>query len=49
MHWTWLEAVALDRVPLYRGIAVVSPAAASRAQIAVVASYRPVTSQRRKV
>jgi hypothetical protein len=45
MAWTWLEAVALDRVPPYRGLAVVSSADAKFAQEAVVASYRPVTGR----
>jgi hypothetical protein len=43
--WTWLEAVALDRVPPYRGLAVVSSAGARGAQGAAVASYRPVTGR----
>jgi hypothetical protein len=45
MAWTWLEAVALDRVPPYRGLAVVSSADAKHAQGAAVASYRPVTER----
>ena len=43
--WTWLEAVALDRAPPFRGLAVVSRADARRAQGARIASYQPVTGQ----
>ena len=43
--WTWLEAVALDHAPPYRGIAVVSSAEAVRAPAAGIASYRPVTGR----
>jgi hypothetical protein len=43
--WTWLEAVALDRVPPYRGLAVVSSADAIDEGSAAVASYRPVTGR----
>jgi len=41
--WTWLEAVALECVPPYRGLAVVSHAAMSRVQRAGIACYQPVT------
>jgi len=43
--WTWLEAVALDRAPPFRGLAVVSRDDARRAQGARIASYHPVTAQ----
>jgi len=43
--WTWLEAVALDRSPPYRGIAVVSSADARRIQDADVTRYQPVTGR----
>ena len=43
--WTWLEAVALDRSPPYRGVAVVSSAEAVRAPAAGIASYRPITGR----
>jgi hypothetical protein len=43
--WTWLEAVALDRVPPYRGLAVASSADAIDVEGAAVASYRPVTGR----
>ena len=43
--WTWLEAVALDRTPPYRGLAVVSSADARRVQGAAMASYRPVSGR----
>jgi hypothetical protein len=43
--WTWLEAVALDRAPPYRGLAVVSSVDARRVQDAAVASYRPVSGR----
>lgn len=42
---TWLEAVALDRTPPYRGIAVVSRADAARLPRVDIASYRPVTAR----
>ncbi len=41
--WTWLEAVGLDQLPPYRGIAVVPSAEAGCAYEVGVASYRPVT------
>lgn len=43
--WTWLEAVALDRSPPYRGVAVVSSAEAVRAPAAGISSYRPITGR----
>ena len=43
--WTWLEAVALDRLPPYRGLAVVSSADAIGEGSTAVASYRPVTGR----
>jgi hypothetical protein len=43
--WTWLESVALDRVPPYRGLAVVSSADARGIGDTAVASYRPVTGR----
>ena len=45
--WTWLEAVALDCAPPFRGLAVVSHADARRVQGAGIASYQPVTAQLR--
>jgi hypothetical protein len=47
--WAWLEAVALDRSPRYRGVAVVSRTDALYAHSAGVASYRPVTGQLTKI
>jgi hypothetical protein len=41
--WTWLEAVALDQSPPYRGLAVVSSDEAIRTFGTGVASYRPMT------
>jgi len=43
--WVWLEAVALDCAPPFRGLAVVSRTDARRAQGAGIASYQPVTGQ----
>jgi len=43
--WTWLEAIALDRRPPYRGVAIVSRPTAPGVQGAGIASYRPVTSR----
>jgi hypothetical protein len=43
--WSWLEVVALDRSPRYRGIAVVSSADAIGVPDAGIASYRPVTER----
>jgi hypothetical protein len=43
ISWSWLEAVALDRSPRYRGIAVVSSTEAIGVPEAGIASYRPVT------
>jgi hypothetical protein len=43
--WIWLEAVALDRSPPYRGVAVVSSAEVVRASAAGIASYRPITGR----
>jgi hypothetical protein len=45
--WTWLEAVALDRAPRFRGLAVVSHADARHTLEAGIASYQPVTAQLR--
>jgi hypothetical protein len=45
--WTWLDAVALECVPPYRGLAVVSHAAMSRVQRTGIACYQPVTVQLR--
>jgi hypothetical protein len=45
LAWTWLEAVALDREPPYRGLAVVSSVDARRVQGAAIASYRPVSGR----
>src|SRR5882724_777805 len=45
--WTWLEAVALDRAPPFRGLAVVSRVDARRAPGAGIASHQPVTAQLR--
>lgn len=47
--WTWLEAVALDRLPRCRGVAVVAHPDALRAHGAGVASYRPVTGRLTKM
>jgi hypothetical protein len=47
--WAWLEAVALDRSPRYRGVAVVSHTDALHAHGAGVASYRPVTARLTKM
>jgi hypothetical protein len=46
--WTWLEAVGLDGVPLYRGVAVVAGTEAIQAPTAGMPSYRPVTARLRK-
>jgi hypothetical protein len=46
LTWTWLEAVALECDPPYRGLAVVSRAALSRVPHAGIACYQPVTTQR---
>lgn len=43
--WTWLEAIALDRMPPYRGVAMVSSPMARDVQDASITSYRPVTSR----
>ena len=43
MAWLWLEAVALDRSPPYRGLAVVSSTDVERVHGMRVAIYRPVT------
>ena len=43
--WTWLEAVALDRAPPFRGLAVVSRADARRVQGVGISSYQPITAQ----
>jgi len=43
--WTWLEAVALDRAPPFRGLAVVSHTDARCVQGESIASYQPVTAQ----
>jgi hypothetical protein len=45
--WTWLEAVALECVPPYRGLAVVSHADMSRVHHTGIACYQPVTVQLR--
>jgi hypothetical protein len=45
--WKWLEAVALDCTPPFRGLAVVSHADASHTLEAGIASYQPVTAQLR--
>jgi hypothetical protein len=47
LAWTWLPAVALDCVPAYRGIAVVSHPAAVDTLATDIASYRPITVQYR--
>ena len=41
--WTWLAAIALDRMPPYRGGAVVSSTKALGVQDAGIARYRPIT------
>lgn len=45
--WVWLEAVGLDRLPPYRGLAVVPRADALGRHGPGIASYRPVTEQLR--
>jgi hypothetical protein len=45
LAWIWLEAVALDRTPPCRGLAVVSSVDARRVQGAAIASYRPVSGR----
>jgi hypothetical protein len=47
LDWTWLQAVALDGVPAYRGIAVVPNPAALGTLATNIASYRPITVQYR--
>ena len=47
--WTWLAAVALDRSPRYRGVAVISRTDALYTHGAGVASYRPVTGRLTKM
>jgi hypothetical protein len=46
LTWTWLEAVALECVPPYRGLAVASRADLSHVPHAGIACYQPVTTQR---
>lgn len=45
MAWSWLQAVALDRSPLYRGLAVMPSSDVERVQGRGVAIYRPVTER----
>lgn len=45
--WAWLEAVALECVPRYRGLAVRSRAAMRHVPYADIAGYQPVTGQLR--
>ena len=45
LAWIWLEAVALDRTPPCRGLAVLPGANALRVHGMGIASYRPVTTQ----
>ena len=42
--WTWLEAVALDRVPSFRGLAVLSRADVGQVQGTGIACYQPATA-----
>ena len=44
-EWTWLEAVALDRSPPYRALAVASQTEGGHIRGRDVARYRPVTGQ----